>query len=150
MGTRPDPDRLAVWRGFLEAHSRVVSQLEHELRTAQDLDLTWYDVLVQLSEAPGSRLRMLELAEAVLLSKSGVSRLVDRMEEAGYVTREVCPEDGRGTLACLTEEGRAALRRCAPTHLAGIREHFTSHLTDEEAAAMRSALGKICEAAGEE
>lgn len=146
MGTRPDPDRLAVWREFLETHSRVLSQLEQELQARHDLDLTWYDVLVQLSEAPEQRLRMLELADAVLLSKSGLSRLVDRMEEAGFVARETCPEDRRGTLACLTPEGRKALRRCAPVHLAGIHEHFTSHLTDAEVEALHSAFSKIREA----
>lgn len=149
MGTKPDPDRLTVWRQFLETHSRVLSRLEQELRAEHDLDLTWYDVLVQLSEASDHRLRMLELADAVLLSKSGLSRLVDRMEEAGYVARETCPEDGRGTLACLTPEGRQALRRCAPLHLAGVYDHFTSHLTDAEVEALHSAFNKIREAMAE-
>lgn len=138
-----DPGRLAAWRAFLEAHASVIEVLEEELRTEEQLDLTWYDVLVQLSEADGNRLRMQELADAVLLSKSGLTRLVDRMEDAGYVARTPCEEDRRGRWAQLTETGLAALQRTAPTHVRGVNDHFASLLTDEEAAALRSACEKV-------
>ena len=95
MPRRPDPERLAVWRLLLETHAAVVDRLSRELEAESDLPLTWYDVLLQLSGAPGGRLRMRDLAEAVLLSRSGLTRLVDRMEAAGLVCREAHPSDGR-------------------------------------------------------
>jgi DNA-binding MarR family transcriptional regulator len=146
---RPDisPTRMAAWRAFLEAHARVTDRLTHELRDEQNLPLTWYDVLVQLHEAPGHRLRMQELADAVVLSKSGLTRLIDRMQEADLVRRSECPSDRRGTFAELTELGLATLRRSAPTHLRGVREHFASLLTDEEAHVLAVALDRIAAAA---
>lgn len=140
-----DPRRLRAWRLFLETHARVIEVLEDELQREHDLALTWYDVLVQLSEAPDQRLRMQDLAGAVLLSKSGLTRLIDRMEAAGLVTRRDCADDRRGTFAVLTPAGRQRLREAAPTHLRGIREHFTGLLSDEEIGALRAGLGRIVE-----
>src|SRR5690606_23529744 len=120
--------QMAAWRGFLEAYRRVIDVLADELETETEMPLGWYDVLVQLSEAPDRARRMQDLADAVLLSKSGLSRLVDRMEAAGYVERRPCAEDGRGILAALTDEGFAALRAAAPVHLRGVREHFVDRL----------------------
>ncbi len=96
---------LAAWRGFLRAHATVVRALEGDLQAEHDLPLASYDVLVQLSEAPDRRLRMTELADRVLLSRSGLTRLADRLEREGLLTREPCPSDARGTLAVLTEAG---------------------------------------------
>ncbi|MFP5309003.1 MAG: MarR family winged helix-turn-helix transcriptional regulator [Actinomycetes bacterium] len=141
------PVRLAAWRHFLEAHARVLDLLEAELRADEDLPLTWYDVLVQLSEAPDRQLRMQDLAQAVLLSKSGLTRLVDRMEQAGLVDRRPCEDDRRGTYAALTAAGLQRLRDTAPTHVRGVAEHFTSVLSDEEAATLADALGRIAERA---
>lgn len=144
----PVPARgLAAWRAFLEAHARVGEVLTRELKDTEGLPLAWYDVMVQLSEAPGHRLRMQELADAVLLSKSGLTRLVDRMEEAGLVHRAKCPDDRRGTLAELTEHGYTRLRETAPTHLKGVKHHFVDELTDEEAEVLEAALGRIAERA---
>lgn len=137
------PVRLAAWRAFLEAHAHVTEVLGRELREQEDLPLTWYDVLVQLSEAPDNRRRMQELADAVLLSKSGLTRLIDRMERAGLVRRTECPTDRRGTLAELTDAGYERLAATAPTHLAGVRRHFTDLLDDEEAAVLARALSRI-------
>ncbi len=137
------PAQLAAWRAFLEAHALTVDNLARELRELEDLPLAWYDVLVQLQEAPDARLRMQELADAVLLSKSGVTRLVDRMEHAGLVERSRCTDDRRGTFARLTSAGRQRLRETAPTHLRGVAEHFASLLDDEEAAALERLLLKI-------
>lgn len=122
---------MRAWRGFLETHARVIAVLEEDLRSRTGLPLTWYDVLVQLSEA-GGRLRMRELADRVLLSKSGLTRLVDRLCDHGYVSREPDPDDGRGTLAVLTDDGRRTLREAAPVHLRGIDRVFTGLLDSEE------------------
>lgn len=141
-------DRMAAWRGFILAHSRVIARLERELLDEHDLPLTWYDVLVQLSEADGHRLRMQELAERVLLSRSGLTRLVDRLELQGLVERVRCSEDGRGLFAQLTADGLAALRSTYPTHLRGVREWFSDLLTDEESEVLARALDRIAERAG--
>src|SRR5687767_3327298 len=94
---------LTAWRTFLRAHAQVTRRLEADLVAEHDLSLPTYDVLVQLSEAPDRRLRMTELAERVLLSRSGLTRLVDRLEREGLVHRQACPSDARGTHAVLTD-----------------------------------------------
>lgn len=138
---RDDP-RLAAWRAFLHGHLLLTSTLEREMENATGLPLTWYDVLLNLNEAGGS-LRMQELARAVLLSKSGLTRLVDRMAAAGYVSRQPAAGDRRGLLAVLTDDGRVALRRAAPVHLRGIEEHFGRHLSAEEATTILAVLDRI-------
>lgn len=143
-------DRLAAWRAFLEAHARVTEVLARELRDEVQLPLAWYDVLVHLQEAEDHRLRMQELAEAVLLSKSGLTRLVDRMESEGLVRRAACTDDRRGTFAELTTEGFELLRSTAPTHLRGVDAHFTSLLDDDEVAVVTAALRRIAEGAAAE
>jgi DNA-binding MarR family transcriptional regulator len=143
---RPEPDRLAVWRAFLEAHAAITKMLEAELEHERDMPLAWYDVLLQLHEADG-RLRMSELANRLLTHRSSLTRLIDRMEAAGLVTREGCPSDGRGSMAVLTREGREAMRRAAPVHLRGIQEHFAGYLTDSDVVAMHRALAKLPSAA---
>src|SRR4029453_15428420 len=148
MPARPDPVQLAAWRLLLEAHATVTELLEHELMEEGGLPLSRYDVLLNLSEAPGGRLRMQELSASVLLSKSGLSRLVDRMVEAGLVPRERCEDDRRGWFAVLTDQGRSALRRAAPIHLRGIHEHFTRHLDPEEVKALPPPPPRGCPAPG--
>lgn len=135
--------QLAAWRAFLEAHAQLVDVLARELKDEQDLPLSWYDVLVHLSEAPDRSLRMQELAEAVLLSKSGLTRLVDRMQRAGLVERAACPSDRRGTFARLTDHGMQVLRDAAPTHVRGVEHHFASHLDDEEAALLERLMRRM-------
>jgi DNA-binding MarR family transcriptional regulator len=147
MPARPDPAQLAAWRLLLEAHAAVTELLEDELLAARGLPLSRYDVLLNLAEAPGGRLRMQELSASVLLSKSGLSRLVDRMVEAGLVRRERCQDDRRGWFAVLTDQGRAALRRAAPVHLRGVHEHFTRHLEPAEVQALTAALARVVAAA---
>ena len=134
---------MRTWRLFLEAHARLVNRLEVELRDETGMPLTWYDVLVQLAEAPDGRLRMQELARRVLISKSGLTRLVDRLCAAGYLTREADPGDGRGTLAVLTSKGRDALREAAPFHLAGVERAFAERLSPREVEALGTALQHI-------
>jgi DNA-binding MarR family transcriptional regulator len=147
MRNRPDDAHLAAWRSLLEAHAAVTELLERELEQEQGLALSKFEVLLKLADAPGGRMRMLELAESVLLSKSGLSRLVDRMEEAGLVRRERCPSDRRGAFAVLTDEGMRVLHRAAPVHLRGIQEHFARHLDSEEVGLLARLLEKVNAAA---
>lgn len=132
-----------MWRAFLRVHAAVTRTLEAELLAEHDLPLSFYDVLVQLSEAPERRLRMTELAERVLLSRSGLSRLVDRMERDDLVRRQACDGDGRGMFAVLTDAGFARLRAAAPTHLRGIATHMTDRLSGPELAAFGHLLGRL-------
>lgn len=140
---RIDDTRLAAWRSFLEVHARIVDVLSEELAEGEGVSLQTYDVLVHLSEAPEWRLRMQELADAVLLSKSGLTRLIDRMESSGLVDRVPCDDDRRGTYARLTPQGFATLKRCAPLHAEGVGEHFADLLDDDEAAVLRDVLDRI-------
>lgn len=143
-----DEARLAAWRAFLNGHAAVIDRIEKDLATGQDhLPLTWYDVLLALSEAPDRRLRLHDLARKVVLSRSGLTRLVDRLEAAGLLCRRPDPTDRRGAFAVLTEQGRAALRRTWPAYAAGIREHFARHLDEAEAGVLTEALERVLAAA---
>ncbi len=128
----PTRDQLAAWRAFLRAHASITRALEAELLTEQELSLASYDVLVQLAEAPDRRLRMTELADAVLLSRSGVTRLVDRLEKGGLVARCPVENDGRGVAARLTDNGLIRLRTASRTHLRGIGQHFVARLDEAD------------------
>lgn len=145
MTRRPTGNELDAWRSFLRAHARLVRVLETELVAEHPLSLGGYDVLVQLAEAPGRRLRMAELADAVLLSRSGVTRLVDRLEVAGMVTRERFTGDGRGVVAVLTTKGVDTLRSAARTHLAGVVRHFVDHFDAEELAGFGEKCSRLAE-----
>jgi DNA-binding MarR family transcriptional regulator len=123
---------LGAWRGFLRTHSRLVAELDSELVNEHDLPLSTYDVLVQLAHAPERRLRMSELADSVLLSPSGLTRLVDRLCRDGLVERVRCDDDARGSYAVLTERGRARFEEARQTHLAGVRRIFLAHLSPAE------------------
>ena len=132
-----------AWRTFLRAHATIVRRLEADLLQEHDLPLASYDVLVQLSEAPGRGLRMTELADRVLLSRSGLTRLVDRLVREGLVTREAAPDDARGTLAVLTDAGFDRLRSAWPTHLRGVVELVTGRLTASEVVRLGVLLAKL-------
>ena len=139
----PDETHLAAWRALLNTHAALVAQLERELAAAGAIPLTWYDVLIELYEAPDRRLRLHELADAVVLSRSGLTRLVDRLAAAGLLRREPDPADRRGAFAVLTDEGRAALRRAWPVYARGIAAHFARHLSDEEARVIAAAFERV-------
>lgn len=146
MPTRPaslSHVEMDAWRSFLRAHARVTRVLDAELTAECDLSLGTYEVLVHLTEAPDRRLRMTELAERVMLSRSGLTRLVDRMEREGLLRRESCPSDLRGTNAVLTDAGYARLRAAAPVHLRGVREHVVDRLTPDELETIAEALGRV-------
>lgn len=139
-------DDLAAWRSMLIAHHRVVGAIEADLATAGEIPLSWYDVLLELNGAPDRRLRMQDLSEQVVLSRSRVSRLVDELEREGLVERLPDPDDGRACLAHLTAEGRDALRRAAPRYLRGIDEHFLCHLDPDERSTIARALQRVIDA----
>jgi DNA-binding MarR family transcriptional regulator len=143
--TTRDP-RLAAWSTFLRAHARVVRELERELRDEQDLALADYDVLVQLSAADDRRLRMSDLADRLLLSRSGATRLVDRLVASGLVERVVCESDRRGQWAELTDRGLDRLRRASPTHLRGVANHFLDRLSVDDLAALEGMLARVAPA----
>lgn len=142
MATRPSSLQLRAWRICLTAFSKVLAQLEVELREEGNLALDWYEVLLLLHENEDG-LRMHELADAQLLSRSAATRLVDRMEAAGLVQRRTAEDDRRGTFVELTAEGLSTLRNTAPIHLRGIQTHFARHLADDEANLVAAVMGRI-------
>ena len=130
--TRLSAAELAAWRGFLRTHAMLVRELDLELEAAHGLPLSSYDVLVQLERAPNGELRMSELADAVVLSRSGLTRLVSRLVDQGLCTRRECENDARGSYAVITDAGRSRLAEARVTHLRGVRERFLGHLTDAD------------------
>ena len=139
--------REEAWRTLITAHAAAVERIERELWEAGLPPLGWYDVLLELSVAPECRLRMHELARAVVLSRSGLTRLVDRLEKAGLLRREPDPEDGRGSFAVLTDEGVRMREKMWPVYAEGIAKHFGAHISDEEAEVLTQALGRVRAAA---
>jgi DNA-binding MarR family transcriptional regulator len=131
-----EPRELAAWRGLLRVHAALVKALDAELVAEHDLPLSSYEVLMALQASPGRRCRMAELADRVLLSRSGMTRLVDRLEREGLLERDSCTSDGRGCFAVLTQAGDELLARARPTHLHGVRERFLRHFGDDELHAM--------------
>ena len=138
----PTPERLRCWRLFFESSLALIDMLDSELQEAVGIPQRWYDVLVQLEEAPDG-LPMNELAEWILYSKSGFTRVVDRMEEAGLVRRVRPERDRRSILVLLTEEGTKTMERARLHHRDGIDRHFSRHLTDAEVRALTKALEKV-------
>jgi DNA-binding MarR family transcriptional regulator len=125
-------EELAAWRGLFRSHARLTRALDVDLVSAHGLPLTSYEVLLYLANSPDGRLRMSELADSVLLSRSGLTRLVDRLERQGLLRRESCASDRRGAYAAITERGRALFDRARVTHLEGVRRRFLDHLTEED------------------
>jgi len=123
---------LRAWRGLLRAHACLAKRLDSELEQAHGLPMSSYEVLHHLEETTGGRMRMCELAEQAQLSRSGLTRLIDRMERDGLVERCSCDHDARGSYACLTDGGRERLQEARGTHLAVIREQFFSHFSEVE------------------
>jgi DNA-binding MarR family transcriptional regulator len=140
---RADDPRLRAWIAFLRAYSAVTRKLEAELHAERDLGLAEYDALVQLALADDRRLRMSEFAERVVLSRSGVSRLVDRLETTGLVLRAPCMDDARVSWATLTDAGFARLRDASPVHLRGVETHFLAQIPDEDREALVRALETV-------
>jgi DNA-binding MarR family transcriptional regulator len=123
---------LAAWRGLLRVHAAVVKRLDAELIAGHGIALSSYEVLIALQAAPGRKLRMAELADHALLSRSGMTRLVDRLEREGLIARSHCAADARGLFAELTDAGEELLARARPSHLDGVRRAFLTHTTADD------------------
>jgi DNA-binding MarR family transcriptional regulator len=137
-----DP-RRAAWRALVEAHGAVFGRLVDELRDELAMPVTWYDVLLHLSEGEGERRRMTELARAVVVSKSGLTGIVDRLEEAGLVRREVPRHDRRAIDVVMTDAGRERFLEARHLHGRGIDRLFCAHITPEEGRVLLAALARV-------
>lgn len=137
---------VVAWATLLRTHAAVVQRLERQLADGRGLPLSWYDVLLELNSAPGRRLRMQELGDRAVLSRTRVSRIVDQLVGAGLVARAPDPDDRRATFAVITAAGRTTLRRAAPVYLRGIREHFAAHLTAREVSVLTQGLQRVLDA----
>src|SRR3954471_13889815 len=138
----PSPERLRAWRLYFESALALVDVLDAELERDTGIPLRWYDALVHLEESPEG-VRMNELAERILYSKSGFTRVVDRMEDAGLVHRVRPENDRRSILVVLTDTGREAMETARRHHRMAIEQHFSQHLTDADIKALTRALEKV-------
>jgi len=139
---RLSPEELRAWRAFLRSHATVSRSLERALEDS-DLTLAGYGVLVVLSEAPEQQLRLHQIAERIGLTKSGLSRLIDRLEARGFVERRACELDKRGQYAVVTAAGRRAFRRAAPGHLGAIATRFADHVSPPELVMLSRVLERV-------
>lgn len=144
----PRDPRLAPWRAFLLAHARIMRRLDEELRAEHDLSIGEYDALLTIARAPERRIRMRQLADEVVLSKSGVTRLIDRLVDDGLVERSACLADARGAEAVLTERGLTRLRAASQIHLRGINEHFLAILDSADLEVIERAMSSVAQRAG--
>jgi DNA-binding MarR family transcriptional regulator len=140
---------LTAWRGILRAHAAVIKTLDAELDQAHGLPLSSYEVMAALDSAPGRRMRMCDLAASVLLSRSGITRLVDRLERDALVARDSCAQDARGAFAVLTTAGARKLMDVRATHIEAVRRHFLSRFTASEVEALGDLLARLGEGAYE-
>lgn len=140
------PDRLALWRALLTVHAELTERMDRALAEAGAIPLRWYDALLCLYEAPDRRLRLSELARAVLLTRSGLTRLVQQLERAGLLRREPSPSDGRGAFARLTNAGLAELRKAWAVYGPAIQEGFAKHLTQEDVQILEGVLRRVLDA----
>jgi len=141
-----EPEGLGAFAALLQVHAAVVRKLEERLEAHRLVPIAQYDVLLELNAAPGRRLRMQQLSDRVVLSRSRVSRVVDEMEKVGLVRRDPDPDDKRAAFAVITDDGRAALRKAAPVYLQGIEEEFLSHLSAGERKSLERSLRKVLDA----
>jgi DNA-binding MarR family transcriptional regulator len=147
-GVTDDPV-VEAWRGLLVAHSRLVPAVEADLRAAGQVPLSWYDVLLELNAAPDRRLRMSELGQRAVLSRTRVSRVVDELAAAGLAERQPDEADGRSSFAVLTAQGKDALRRAWPVYRQAIHRHLAARLTTEQCRELAALLGQAVAGAEE-
>ncbi len=140
-----DEDQQQLWRAWVRASTLLPDTLSRELQETHGLSLADYEVMVHLTEKPERRLRMSELAERTLVSRSRLTHQVDRMERAGWVVREPCSEDRRGSWAVLTDAGHEAIIAAAPTHVAGVRRHLVDLLGRTEFTKLGLACGEVAD-----
>ena len=143
MSEKLDEAEMDAWQALLHAHHQITRTLDSELRESHQLSFAEYDVLLRLARATGRTLTMTELANRIMISPSGLTRVVDGLEEKRLVARKRDPDDARVVMASLTANGREKVRRAAQTHLRGIREHFTGKLTEAQLRSVASALQVI-------
>ena len=141
-----DADEERLWRRFVEVSGRVIQTLDASLKAEADMSFDDYEVLVHLSEADQRRLRMAELSERLLYSRSRLTQRVDRLVRRGWVVREKCEDDGRGMYAVLTPEGLAAIEGAAPLHVADVRRALLDHIEPTEFEAVDRVFGRIADA----
>ena len=147
MDTPLPPAQLAAWRSFITTHATIIERIDQDLAAAGCIPLHWYDVLVELVEAPEQQLRMSELARRVVLSRSTLTHLAARLEAMGLLRRERAANDRRGAYAVLTDEGRAALRKAWPIYAEGIANYFARHISTSEAILIHAALSRMLDPA---
>lgn len=140
------PPHLEAWRKYYVSFWRIFAQIDADLTTAGLPSLSWYDALYELYLAPNRRLRMSELAQSALLSRSGLTRLVDKLEKEKLIERKACAEDGRVLHAQLTEKGVEVLRKIWPVYRAGIANYFGAHLSKAEAEQVSALFSRMIEA----
>ncbi|HMJ33579.1 MAG TPA: MarR family transcriptional regulator [Baekduia sp.] len=138
-----DERELRAWRGLLRVHASLSKALDADLDREHGLPLTSYEVLLYLAEAEGEKMRMCDLASSVILSRSGLTRLVDRLERDGLLVRESCASDARGAFAKLTPAGHEKLAAARATHLAGVRSLFLAHLDADELEVLASVWERV-------
>ena len=138
----PAPERLRAWRLFFESANALLDVLDTELERDSGISLRWYDVLVHLEDSPEG-VSMTALADRILCSKSGFTRVVDRMEAAGFVRRVRPEHDRRSILVVLTDDGRETMQQARLYHRDGIERHFAQHLSEREITALTQALEKV-------
>jgi DNA-binding MarR family transcriptional regulator len=153
IGETPDlrllaPAELRAWRGMLRAHAAMAKALDAQLEAAHGLQLSSYEVLMYLADAEEERMRMCDLASSILLSRSGLTRLVDRLAREGLLERVACSDDARGQFAKLTPAGREKLRAARETHLGGVRAMFLDLFTTAELDALGDAWDRVLDATG--
>jgi len=141
------PLSLEAWIAFLGAHARAVPRVDSDLKSACGIPLTWFDVLQQLSMVPEQRLKMQELADALLLSKSGLTRLIDRIEGEGFVARTAVPGDRRSLYVALTPTGRDLVQKARPVVRESVATHFAGTMSDEELTVLRDVLSRVSKSA---
>lgn len=144
-GHMPDAG-IGILVSLLQAHEAVLQNLDRDLEGRAGIPLSWHEILVRLDELPEQRARMNELAQTVMLTPSGFTRLADRIEAAGLIARTSCPTDRRGVYLVLTDTGREALKRSRPVFETAVRDRIETHLTAEERKVLRRALNKIVRA----
>ena len=138
-----DPKYVEAWGCLLRLQSQVASRIEEDLREQGEISLTWYEVLLALESAPGNRLRMSEIADQIVLSRSALTRSVDKLEAEGFLRRERCSHDERGAYGVLTKKGQRALAEARPVYWAGIKKYFAGNLTEADISNLERILEKI-------
>ena len=150
MGSDAPDIKFIAWYAQLQAALRSLDRIERDVESETGIPLAWYEVLIFLVKGGEERRRMSELAESLLITRGGATRIVARMEQEGLVRREIPPEDRRATFAVLTDKGRAAAERVRPVHQAAVRRYFTDAITDDEAQGLREIGVRVLGAIGDD